>query len=379
VKHLHVGHLRRGVEPRDQPAALHGPGIAVGGHDHRHARLVTPRRRIDGVESTVHGRVEEVEQARVETDHEGLALGIAETGVELEHLGPLGGEHEPRVEHAVERHLRAAHGMDGGHEDPGLDVGQHVGVDEWRRAVGPHAAGVGAGVAVVGGLVVLEGRQCHDRAAVGDRQHAHLDAVEPLLDEDALAGRGAVRVGGERVHGLQRRGAVRTHEHPLAGREAVGLHDDRHVLAGLEILARPGRRGESAEHRGGHVAAMQDLLAEDLAALEPRGLGRGAEGAESRGAEGVDDAGDERRLGTDDGQIDGAISRRRDESSDVGGGDGHVLGDGGGARIARRTEHFRAVAGEFPGEGVFTAPAADDEDATGRGHSGLRDGETASL
>ena len=53
--------------------------------------------------------------------------------------------------------------------------------------------------------------------------------------------------------------------------QAVMPHDHRHVLAGLEILAGAGRRGEAARERRGHVAAMQDLLAEDLAALD---LGR---------------------------------------------------------------------------------------------------------
>ena len=119
-------------------------------------------------------------------------------------------------------------------------------------------------VAVVGRLVILQRRQRDDRAAVGDRHHAHLDAVEPLLDQDAPWRRRRT-AGRRRATATAASAAARSraHEHSLAGRESVGLHHDRHVFAGLEKLAGPRRRSgtretsPSARRRGGGSACRR--------------------------------------------------------------------------------------------------------------------------
>ena len=62
------------------------------------------------------------------------------------------------------------------------------GVPSGAGRVGAHAAGVGAGVAVEGALVVLRRRQRHDGPAGDQGQDAQLLAFEPLLDDDLPAG-----------------------------------------------------------------------------------------------------------------------------------------------------------------------------------------------
>ena len=216
--------------------------------------------------------------------------------------------------------------------------------------------------------MVLQWRQRHDRAAVGDRHHAHLHAVELFLDEDALGGGRKLRIATERRDGLERRGAVAADEDSLAGGQAVGLHHHRDVLAGLEKLAGGRHRTKLLKHGGRHVAAVQDLLAENLAALELRRLGGGAEHPQSGGREGIDDAGDERRLRPDDREIDAALLGELHEAGDVGRRHRHVLGDRRRARVAGSHEHLRAVAGQLPGEGMFAAAAAYDQNTAGCGH-----------
>ena len=78
--------------------------------------------------------------------------------------------------------------MHRGHQHVLFDPVQHLVVDQRGRAVGAHAAGIGPRVAVVGRLVILGRRQGDDRLAVGDRQHAGLLAVQPLLDHQPIAG-----------------------------------------------------------------------------------------------------------------------------------------------------------------------------------------------
>ena len=177
----------------------------------------------------------------------------------------------------MKRHLGPSHRVGRWHEYPGLDVGQHGGIDERGGAVGAHAARVGATVAVVGGLVVLKRRQRDDRSAVGDGHHAHLDPIEPFLDEDALGRGGKLLVATEAVECGERRSAIVAHEHTLARGEPVCLHHHRHVFAGLEIVAGSGHAAKLAEHRGRDIAPVHDLLAEQFAALELRGLRRRAE------------------------------------------------------------------------------------------------------
>ncbi len=92
-----------------------------------------------------------------------------------------------------------------------------------QRGVGPHAAGVGPVVHVVGALEVLGRLQRHHGHAVGDREQRHLGAVEVLLDHHGLAARVLDR--------LVERGR---HDHTLAGGQAIVLDDVRRLQASRE-------------------------------------------------------------------------------------------------------------------------------------------------
>ena len=73
------------------------------------------------LETAVRARVEDRQQVLVEEQHERLALRIAEPGIELDHLGTVCGEHQPWVEHALERRPLLPHARDRRSHDLAID------------------------------------------------------------------------------------------------------------------------------------------------------------------------------------------------------------------------------------------------------------------
>ena len=70
---------------------------------------------------------------------------------------------------------------------------------------------------------------------------------------------------------------------------------------------------------GGDVRAGAQILCETLAPFQLRGGGRGSEGGDAGGAQGIGDPGDERGLGTDDDQVDGLGVGQSDDGFDIAG------------------------------------------------------------
>ena len=104
--------------------------------------------------------------------HEGLGFGVAQADVEFEHFGAVGGHHQAGVEEAGK-----AGRLDGGANDEVEDCcGLGLGEDA-RVAIGAHAAGVGAVVAVEDGFVILCGLERDHVASVAEGDEADFLAV----------------------------------------------------------------------------------------------------------------------------------------------------------------------------------------------------------
>ena len=196
------------------------------------------------------------------------------------------------------------------------------------------------------------------------RDHARLRAGEPLLDDDpGGAGR---EEPVDRGDGLVR---ARRDDDALAGREAVGLDDDAATAAGgLVAGVRRGRGRVVERRRAGHRDARRlgDLAAERLRALDPRRGGRGPEHEDPGVGERVRDAGGQRRLRTDDDELDRALpgdldDRPRVERVDARETDPRLARDRVGPGRDDDLVHAR-LRGELPGERVLAAAAADDQD-----------------
>jgi hypothetical protein len=91
-----------GLDPLDLRAGVVALRVLAAGDDDRHGR---PRvdLEIDASEPARRGRRERSREVAVDPGHERLRLRVAEPAVELEHLWPLRGQHQPREEHAGER------------------------------------------------------------------------------------------------------------------------------------------------------------------------------------------------------------------------------------------------------------------------------------
>ena len=115
---------------------------------------------------------------------------------------------------------------------------------------------------------------------------------------------------------------------------------------------------------GRHPCLGHQLLGEELRALEPGGLGAGAEGGDPGLLERVDDPLDQRRLGPDDDEVGLLLARRRDDAFGVLGGDLEAAGVGRDPGIARSAQHLARLrrARERAHDRVLASPAADDQD-----------------
>ena len=117
----------------------------------------------------------------------------------------------------------------------------HLGRHHGGRRIGAHAAGVGALVAVEHALVVLRGDERDRGLAVAQREERRLLAAQEFLDHDfgARLAETAAEHHVDRGFGFGQR---LRHHHALAGREPVGLDDDRRALLAHIVLGRARRR-----------------------------------------------------------------------------------------------------------------------------------------
>ncbi|MNF87052.1 hypothetical protein D3C84_695070 [compost metagenome] len=110
--------------------------------------------------------------------------------------------------------------------------------------------------------------------------------------------------------------------------------------------------------------ACQEILGERLGAFKLGRAGGRAEAIQATAAEQVDDTGNQWHLWANDGQGDVLFGevRKLFQGQDVDG-DVLALGFNGGAGVARGNKNLRHawVLCDFPGQGVFTSTAADDQ------------------
>ncbi len=152
-------------------------------------------------------------------------------------------------------------------------------------------------------------------------------------------------------------------DHAFTGGQAIGLdHDWRAFFTQVS----QGRLdlGEVLVVGGRDLVASQEVLGEGFGTFQLGGAGGRAEAVQAAAAEQVDDTGDQRYFRADDGQGDvflgevGQLLKGQHVDGDV-----LALGFNGGAGVARGDENLLHtwVLGNFPGQGVFTATAANDQ------------------
>ena len=97
------------VRPGDDVAGDRRARVVLGGDDDRDRRRAAPGQRADRAQVTGRGGGQQRTQRGVEQLQHHLGLRVAEPAVELDHLRPGRGQHQPRVEQPGERRAAAGH------------------------------------------------------------------------------------------------------------------------------------------------------------------------------------------------------------------------------------------------------------------------------
>ena len=258
--------------------------------------------------------------------------------------GPVLGEHEAGVEEALER------------SPPGGQLAENWQVDSLHESlrllleprdgrIASHPSRVRAPVVVEQTLEILRRGKRERVRAVAEREERDLATDEKLLDDDTppespRSGQG----GGELLLAL-------ADEDALSRRQPVGLDH-----------ARCSRLSELISGR--HPGGLQDLLGEGLRALDAGCSGARSEDRRPGDSELVGEPGHERCLGADHDEVDRKAPGEAQQRLAVVCLDGVTGSERGNAGISGGGVQLVEVraAGDPPGERVFAAAAADDED-----------------
>ena len=252
-------------------------GIAAGGEDDRHRPVVGELRVGASKAAGLTRRQTELDQVGAQPRQHRLRLGIAEATVELEHLRPVRGDHQARVEHPVVRRFRA--GASGrrsaggrrrrsprcGHDrtpEPASSCPCHPCSARDRRRRSACSPGPGA-----------------SGTTFSPSQSASSDSSSPSRCSSSTTSVSPNRRSTKKTSTASRASASRRRDdHALPGGQPVRLQDRRIGGAG-EVLE---RLLVGAEHRvsgGGHRRRRHQLLGVDLRALDPRRFGPGPKAA----------------------------------------------------------------------------------------------------
>ena len=232
-------------------------------------------------------------------------------------------------------------------------------VDEGGGAISSHAAGVGAGIAVVSGFVVLRGLKSHDRLTVGDGEDARFLADESFFDEEPGSSGAESAIFGDLLDGVEGFFLRGADDDAFSGGETVGFDDEIRFLTRADVIVGFGGAFKGLASRSRHEGAIEDFLAEDFAPFHLSGLLARAKSAQPFRFEGVDKTGGQRGFRSDDGESNTVFFGKLNESREIFFRDRDVLGVDRRSGVTGRNINFidaRRLT-EFPRERMFATAA----------------------
>ena len=298
------------------------------------------------------------QQVAVEPRQQDLRLRIAESHIELDCRRAVGTDHQPDEQDPAKRRPPRAHAAQDRVHDLSHYTGGHGLVDDRRRRIGAHAAGIGTAIAIEGSLVVLGGAEKDRPLAVAQREERSFFADQNVFQHGLAvlavdAGENGVESGARLFKRL------RDYD-PFAGGEPVGLDHD-----GSALLGEPGlglRARAAARVGGGRDAELPaEIFGEAFRAFEPgRRAGR-TKDAQALGREIVRQAGGEWSLGSHDDQSNVHEAAEGRHGLMIGQVERHIGGDRSAAGITRSNEQSiqKRAFGERDRDGVFASARAE--------------------
>src|SRR5471030_37545 len=318
----------------------------------------------DFVQGLRQGRFDQQYQARLQTQHHRLGLRVAEAAVELDNFWVTGFvDHQAGIQETGVDVAFVSHATHGWPDHQVHDTFMDFGCYDRGRGIGTHTAGIRAGVAVADAFVVLAGGHRQYVLAVDHDDEAGFFAVQELFDHDARTGFAESVARQHVAHGVFGFSQSHRDDHAFTGGQAIGLNHDR--CAFLTQVSQ-GRLdlGKVLVVGSRDLVASQEVLGERFRTFQLSSASGRTEAIEAARAEQIDDAGNQWHFRTDDGQGNVFLGEIRKllEGEHVDG-DVLALGFNGGAGVARSNENLlhARILSHFPGQGVFTATAANDQ------------------
>ena len=344
----------------DGLALFVGFGVAARGEDDAAGRAALEAHVHFGKALLFHG-AHDGQKVGVQKRQHHLRLRVAKAAVVFDDLGAVLGEHEAEVEAALEGAPLGVHRLHRRQEDLPHAALSHVRRVEGVGGDGAHAAGVEAGVAVVGALVVHGRDHRHHGLAVGKGQHGHFRALQKLLDDHAVAAlaKGVVAHGvPDRFLGLPRAFAD---QHALAQRQTVGLDHQRRRRVAHVGKRRFGIVKYLALGRGDAVLLHQ-ALGKNFAGFDLGGARLGAEAGDAQRVQAIHAAHGQRVVRRDHGEVDAVFRGEARHALYVRGLDVHALRVLRDAAVARQGVNgfCLGVLFQHADERVFAPAAAND-------------------
>mmetsp|Transcript_82619 Transcript_82619/g.212838 ORF Transcript_82619/g.212838 Transcript_82619/m.212838 type:complete len:267 (+) Transcript_82619:1858-2658(+) len=262
----HTWHAARPLQARDLVAHLILARVAAARHDHGHCAGLRQHLHVSLRELGSDAALEHLVKVAVQQRHDGLRLRVAKAAIELDDLGAVSREHEPRKEAAHKGDAIGGHAVNSWLEDMILDGLEQGGVHRGRRSKCPHATCVRALIAIVHTLVVLRRWQHCNVLAIGERQHRALHTLHHLLQDNLLAGVAHGSPLEEVTHRLLGLLTVGRHDHPLASSKAAGLDHDLEwrLIHELEGCLQAAGASEVLVGRRGDLVTGHEVLGESL-------------------------------------------------------------------------------------------------------------------
>ena len=272
------------------------------GHGQREAFLVRhriPRRGFDHAAGTflgeahlgvcqgaVGGGLHHSQQVAFQQRQHHLGLRVAKAAVVLNDLRPLGGQHQAKVQAALEGPALGVHGPDGGQENF-----FHAPLGHFRGVIGvgghgAHTAGIKACVVIPCPLVVHGGHHGLYHLAIGKAQNADLGAGEEFLNDHMVAAFAEDLVGHHVPH--RRPGFLPGggNDHAFAQGQTVGLDDCGHG-GGFQILKSRLQVVKNLIFCRGNTVLFHQVFGKYLTALNNGGVGSGSKTGDSLIAESI--------------------------------------------------------------------------------------------
>ncbi len=237
--------------------------------------------------------------------HDHLGLGITEAGIEFQHFGSVGGNHQTYIQYPLVRTAFSNHSPKNRFHNSFLDFLMKFTGINGRVDIGPHTSGVRPLVVIKNLFMVLSGNKGYKILPIAYNKQADLLPIKTFLNNHPVSGFPQAVLQHDTFQSLISLLLTAGHYYPFACRQTVCFYHYRFTLIGVApdpgtgffhilIYIEPGGR---------YTVFFQQLFGENLAAFQARGGSRRSKYFQAPGLEFINYSGHKGNLRPHYGQI----------------------------------------------------------------------------